>query len=553
MALLPRLLAFIPVALLPAFAVLLVDQDDGALRFRVAAALAAGTVLALAAAWALGRRFVQEPLRNMIAVVHALRDGGYNLRGDRTAGIAEFAQLSGALDEMAQRLAAREAALRESEQRFRRLSDASFEGIAIHDGARVTEANAAAARIFGYRPGEVVGMPLDAFLAPAARAYSLAQAHAHEETRYESVGLRRDGTTFPVEFRGRRIEQEGRPRRIIAIRDLTEQKNAAAALQESEERLKLALAAGGLGTWDLDVATQQLRLDDRQAAMLNVPPERMQGPSESYQSLVHPEDRPRALAEFDAHLKGHGPASIEYRVIRGDGTERWHVSRAIVLRSADGTPVRAVGVTQDITEQKQAESRLKLLAAEVDHRSKNMLSMVQIMLRHTHADTVREYAAAAQGRVAALGRAHTLLSQSRWQAADLLRLAEEELAPFRREDGARVRLRGPPVALSPTAAQSLAMALHELATNAAKYGALSVPHGSVTVDWSTQADGRLALRWSETGGPPVQPPTYRGFGTKVIEQSICGQLKGEAHVSWHPAGLVCRLIVPADQLVQSKS
>ncbi len=550
MALLIRLLAFPLIAVLPAYGVLVYDHDGPDFRLHVAAALALGVVLALLAASVSRRHFVHERLRKLTALANALREGRYSPRAGLAAGAGEFAPLARAFNQMAEQLAAREAALRGSEQRFRRLSDASFEGTAIHDGENIVETNAAAARLFGYEPGEVDGMPLVAFLAPEARDRSLAIAHAEEEARYESVGLRKDGSTFPVEFRGRRIEHEGRPMRIVAIRDLTEQKNAAAALRESEERLKLALAAGGLGTWDLDLATGRVRLDARLAAMIGVPPAKTEATVEEWANFVHPEDRPRMRADFAAHLEGETPHGPEYRVILAEGAVRWHATHAILLRRADGTPFRAVGVAQDITERKEAETRLRLLAAEVDHRSKNMLALVQVMLRQTRANTVREFATAIQGRVAALARAHTLLSQSRWEAADLRRLAEEELAPFRR-DTDRVRLDGPAVALSSRAAQSFAMALHELTTNAAKHGALSTRGGRATVEWAWQEDGRLLLRWSEAGGPPVQAPACRGFGSNVINRSIGEQLQGEVRFDWRSEGLVCELVVPRKNVVRS--
>jgi PAS domain S-box-containing protein len=548
MALLVRLLAFTLIAVLPAYAVLAFDHGGPDFRLHVAAALVLGAVLAVLTASVSRRHFVRTPLQRLTALANALREGRYSTRA--AAGEGEFAPLARAFNQMAEQLATREAALRGSEQRFRRLSDASFEGMAIHDGENIVETNAAAARLFGYKPGEVDGMPLVAFLAPEARERSLAIAHAEEERRYESVGLRKDGSTFPVEFRGRRIEHEGRPMRIVAIRDLTEQKNAAAALRESEERLKLALAAGGLGTWDLDLATGRVRLDAPLAAMLGVPPGKTEATVEEWANFVHPEDRPKMRADFAAHLDGETPHGPEYRVILADGTERWHATHAILLRREDGTPVRAVGVAQDITERKQSEARLRLLAAEVDHRSKNMLALVQVMLRQTRAETVREYAAAAQGRVAALARAHTLLSQTRWESADLGGLIKDELAPFRRTDGARVRLEGPPVALSSRAAQSFAMAIHELATNAAKHGALSMPKGSVSVEWIWREDDRLIVRWSEVGGPPVQAPTRHRLGTKVIQRSIGEQLEGEVRFDWRPEGLVCELTVPADKLTR---
>lgn len=548
-----RLLTFILITVLPAGVVLAFDSNEAHLRSHVAIALIVGAVLGFLTTRLSRRRFVDAPLQTLTALADALREGRYPPRGALAADSGEFAPLARAFEHMAEQLAARETALRESEQRFRLLSDASFEGVAIHDGERIIQANAAAARIFGYEPGEVIGMPVTAFLAPKTRERALATARADIETRYESLGLRKDGSVFPVEFRGRRIEHEGRPRRIIAIRDLTEQKNAAAALCESEERLKLAMAAGGLGTWDIDLANNRVRLDARFAAMLGVPPDKGEVTVEELVHFIHPKDRQRVIAEFKAHLNGGVAQAVEYCVIRADGVERWHASHAVVLRRRNGAPYRAVGVAQDITERKQAEARLRLLAAEVDHRSKNMLALVQVMLRQTRATTVKEYAAAAQGRVAALARAHTLLSQSQWQSVDLKRLAEEELAPFRLADGTRIHIEGPPAALASGAAQSFALALHELATNALKYGALSVPGGRASVVWARRAEGRLALRWTESGGPPVRPPTRQGLGTNVIDRSIRGQLDGEVRFDWRPEGLVCEIDVPVSKLTKRAS
>jgi two-component sensor histidine kinase len=199
-------------------------------------------------------------------------------------------------------------------------------------------------------------------------------------------------------------------------------------------------------------------------------------------------------------------------------------------------------------ELRQSEERSKLLAAEVDHRAKNMLALVQVLLRQTRASTIDAYARAAQGRVAALARAHTLLSQSRWAGAELSRLVEEETAPYRRSGVTRVGIAGPSVLLEPSVAQALAMVLHELATNAAKYGALSVPGGEVRVQWSVDRAGRLVLRWTESNGPPVQPPTRSGLGSQVIERSVRDQLDGAVQLDWPVDGLVCAISIPAGRL-----
>jgi two-component sensor histidine kinase len=198
----------------------------------------------------------------------------------------------------------------------------------------------------------------------------------------------------------------------------------------------------------------------------------------------------------------------------------------------------------DISDRKEHEERLKLLAAEVDHRAKNMLALVQIMLRQTRADSVKAFVGAAQGRVSALARAHALLSEQRWVGADLARLVQDELAPYRIQDRQRVLIDGPAVALSARAAQSCALALHELTTNAAKYGSLSTAEGRVECTWRREG-GSVVLTWRERGGPAVRLPETRGFGMNVIERSIAQQLEGEVRFDWRREGLLCTLILPA--------
>jgi len=207
---------------------------------------------------------------------------------------------------------------------------------------------------------------------------------------------------------------------------------------------------------------------------------------------------------------------------------------------------------QDIEDRKKGEERMRLLAAEVDHRAKNMLSLVNVMLRQTRAPTVQEYAGAAQGRVAALARAHTLLSDTRWEGADLAKLIREELAPFRLGKSGRIVIEGDPVALSPAAAQAFAMAVHELATNAGKYGALSAPEGTVGVRW-VRAGEDLVMTWHESGGPRVRASGETGFGLRVITLAIGDQLGGKVKFDWRPEGLRVELVVPFGKLVRSQA
>jgi two-component sensor histidine kinase len=207
--------------------------------------------------------------------------------------------------------------------------------------------------------------------------------------------------------------------------------------------------------------------------------------------------------------------------------------------------IGVAAIFRDLRQRKAVEERQALLAREVDHRAKNALAVVQTMLRLTRADDVPSFARAVEGRVAALARAQTLLAEGHSDGADLHSMLRGELAPFLA--GQRADLDGLAVVLPPGTAQPLAMAVHELATNAAKHGALSVPEGRVTVSWRFEgrAAGLLRLRWAEAGGPPLPgPPTRRGFGSRVLDGTVRGQLGGAVSLTWARTGLVCEIEVP---------
>ncbi|WP_431271924.1 HWE histidine kinase domain-containing protein [Dankookia sp. P2] len=231
------------------------------------------------------------------------------------------------------------------------------------------------------------------------------------------------------------------------------------------------------------------------------------------------------------------PAHFEYRVARLD---RWF--EVLAYRTEPG---RFAALFLDVTDRKRAEQRQALLAREVDHRAKNALAVVQSVLRLTRAADLPGFIRTVEGRVAALGRAQSLLASTHWAGADLRLLLEDELKPFLA--GQQVELDGPPVALPAVAAQPIAMAVHELATNAVKHGALSVPGGRLAVRWAL-CEGpppRLDLHWTEAGGPALAgPPPRCGFGSRVLDGTVRGQLGGTVALDWPATGLVCRLDVP---------
>ena len=237
--------------------------------------------------------------------------------------------------------------------------------------------------------------------------------------------------------------------------------------------------------------------------------------------------------------KGARTRQTEFRVLRPNGEIRWCIGTAAASVDDAGKVVRISGVTIDITDRKEADERQVLLAREVDHRARNALAVIQSIIRLTRAKSVDDYVQAIEGRIKALARAHTLLSDSRWHGADLATLVTEELAPYRAGD--KIKFSGPDISLQPATAQGLALALHELATNAAKHGALSSPTGKIDLDWQLQGDA-LTLHWAENGGPNIVQPSSRSFGLKVIVASIEQQLGGKASFDWDPKGLRCDLV-----------
>jgi PAS domain S-box-containing protein len=209
-----------------------------------------------------------------------------------------------------------------------------------------------------------------------------------------------------------------------------------------------------------------------------------------------------------------------------------------------GKIIGASKIARDITDQKRREELIGLLAREADHRTKNLLTVAQATVHLAQGDTPAALKVAIEGRLKALGNAHTLLAQSRWAGADLRKLVAEELAPHSRANESRIETDGPGLMLQPDQAQAMALALHELATNAVKYGALSVATGRVRIEWGLQSGNRLFVRWVETGGPRVKPPERQGFGTRVMARMICDQLNGEVDFDWREEGIICDIATP---------
>jgi PAS domain S-box-containing protein len=253
---------------------------------------------------------------------------------------------------------------------------------------------------------------------------------------------------------------------------------------------------------------------------------------------------PHAECPMAIALKENRPVrDVEAVAERPDGSRICFMPYPTPLRDERGRLIGAVNMLVDITNRKQVEERMMLLTYEVDHRSNNLLAVIQAMLRLTKAETAVEFQAAFQGRLSALANVQRLFTVSRWTGASLKTIVAEELRPYASDDEGRVDIAGDDVHLPSALAQAIAVAVHELATNAAKYGSLSAPSGKIEIRWKKDGADHLLLSWSETDGPRIQEPTRKGFGVGAID-GVLRTLGGKITRQWRPEGLLCELSFP---------
>jgi PAS domain S-box-containing protein len=326
-----------------------------------------------------------------------------------------------------------------------------------------------------------------------------------------------------------------------------ERRQHEAVLSESEALLQEALTAGAVTAFDWNLRTGSARHSENAAQILGADPQQDMTAAE-FLARVHPEDRGR----FKTTVRGVRPDrpsyAVTFRYVRPDGQEVWLEETARADFDAAGRVLRLKGLTRDITDRKRAEQRQDMLAAELDHRVKNVLSRVAVAAMYTRqgSRSMDEFVRALDGRIQSMAAAHALLSESRWHGVGISDLVRHQLAPYATAGNAAVS--GPDVMLSAAETQALAMVIHELVTNAAKYGALSTPSGSVSLDWDHMpgADGtpRLLMTWHETGGPPVAAPSRPGYGTSLIRDLIPHELGGKVELELASAGVTCRIEIP---------
>lgn len=363
------------------------------------------------------------------------------------------------------------------------------------------------------------------------------RAHARIETISTATGLPVELNLYPEPY-GLSVFFSDISRRVALEQRLVER----------DEILSLAEISAGIGVWDADLTTQTVRGTPQFFRLHGLDPVDRPVPFEVTRSLRHPDDQDRVVRGFNEVLEsGSDSYEGEYRILTPDGRTRWIFGRGRVIRDPAGKPVRYSGVDIDITERKRQEEQLILMTHELRHRANNLLAVIQAMARQTARASVElaDFETRFDGRIRALADSSDLLVRQDlqdWHGVSLAALVRAQLKPFAEPDARRVALRGPEVELSPKAVQTLGLAFHELATNASKYGALSVPGGEIVVEWQLRRQAsegtRLCIEWQETGAPAVAPPQRSGFGRFVIETMVSQSLDANVTMDFEEGGVI---------------
>jgi len=434
-------------------------------------------------------------------------------------------------------------ALRNSEERFRALFSQTASGIAQIDlEGRFLLVNNRFCEIAGYDRADLLGTGVEEITRADDAAENARLFNALVETgqsfEIEMRWVRKDGNLVWVASSVSALRDHTGSIRgaAVVVVDITERKRA----QEVEQQLAAIIASSN----DAILSTNL----DMKIVSWNSGAEKLYGYSaedalgQSVMMIV-PKDRgSEEQAIVNRIRSGHKIEPYETKRRRKDGGLVDVLLSVSPIYDPYGNIVGASKIAHDISARKESERLQSVLVGELHHRVKNLLATVMAIARQTfgHDEANRGASDIFEARLASMLRAYDVLMRGRWEQADLGVVVEQALSPYPRE---KFNVSGPNIELSPRAVVSLSLALHELATNAAKYGALSAPEGQVSVEWSLEqgAPARLMLRWQETGGPTVAPPTRKGFGSRLIENLLAVELNGEVKVTYDPQGVICEV------------
>jgi PAS domain S-box-containing protein len=387
-----------------------------------------------------------------------------------------------------------------------------------------------------------------------AEALRTGQSLRNEEVTVE----RADGTSVVVLLNiDPLVNAQGKLIGVInCFQDVTERKRMVDALDRSQqdlrqqqERWSATYEHAAIGIVEVDAEGRFLRINEAICSITGSSREELLG-SRLY-AQTHPGDRDVDEDLYRRQVAGDiGFYSLEKRFVRKDGRVIWISVRSSTVRDINGSFLYGVRVVQDITDRKEAEERQKLLIDELNHRVKNTLATVQSLATQTArgTDSPEAFRSAFEGRLIALSQAHDQLTRRHWKGADLRDIVEAATAPYDGRARDQIVFEGEDITVTPRVALTLALAMHELSTNAAQYGALSVPEGRIAVRWHLQRSAKPILRieWRERDGPPVHEPARRGFGSRFIEGSVAAELQGTAKLAFERPGLVCTMEIPFD-------
>ena len=470
----------------------------------------------------------------------------------------EPVRILGNFADITERKAAEER-LRKSEQLFRELLGALPAAIYVTDAAgRITYCNEGAANLWGVRPklGEDRWCDLARFYYPNGKRMEIRDCPTEIALKQgkcvrgrEAVLERMDGTRIPmIPYPTPLRDATGTIVGVVNMMvDISERQKAERTLAELNAQLALAAKAALVGSHASDPGEERMTISEGYATIFGLP----EGPTETtrreWRARVHPEDLGRLEEDRARTFRDKRDVyKVDYRIVRASGEVRWIEARGIVSYGENGHPERVIGVNIDVTERKHAEQHQRALNAELDHRVKNVLATVSAIIAQTQeaSSSRADFVTALNNRINSLATTHELLSESNWRGASLAEIVRRELAPYTRGN---TDARGPSITLKAEATQAVATVLHELTTNAAKYGALSNRSGRVSVRWRWLENGshdRLVIEWQESGGPPVLAPSRSGYGTSIIRELIPFEFGGAVELSFATEGTRCRLEIP---------
>ncbi|PKB25873.1 PAS domain S-box-containing protein [Novosphingobium kunmingense] len=407
--------------------------------------------------------------------------------------------------------------------------------------------NPTAEALFGWTPEEIIGQSVRRIIPDDLQQeedFILDRIrHGESATRLETVRIHKDGTRKNVAMLVSPIRD--RSGTIIGassiMRDLTAELRTREALDDIEQRFSLMADNISQLAWITDPTGWIFWYNKRWFDYTGTSLEEMQG--WGWQAVHHPDHVDRVTRHFSECINRGVEWEDTFPLRGADGVYRWFLSRAVPLRDAEGKILYWFGSNTDVTDLRDAERRIELLLMEVNHRSKNLLTVVQSLARRTAAASPDTFVERLEQRIASLAANQDVLVQRNWSAVPLRELVEAQLS-YLAETSRQVVMDGPDVVVLPSAAEAVSMALHELATNAEKYGALSVPGGRVNVSWAISGerdDSLFTLTWVESGGPPARAPGRRGFGSRIIEEVPRGKLRAEVSIEYPPEG--CRFML----------